>query len=63
MYGKRTGLSLVVAGVLAGAPLMIAAVTSIASLMAANVAVGVLGLVGAAMLWRWIPRYVPHRRR
>ncbi|MFB9309341.1 MFS family permease [Agromyces hippuratus] len=47
----------------AGAPLMIAAVTSIASIMAANVAVGVLGLVGAAMLWRWIPRYVPHRRR
>jgi MFS family permease len=47
----------------AGAPLMIAAVTSIASIMVANVAVGVLGLIGAAMLWRWIPRYVPHRRR
>lgn len=47
----------------AGAPLMIAAVTSITSIMAANVAVGVLGLVGAALLWRWIPRYVPHRRR
>lgn len=47
----------------AGAPLLIAAVTSIASIMAANVAVGVLGLIGAAMLWRWIPHYVPHRRR
>ncbi|RXZ50963.1 MFS transporter [Agromyces fucosus] len=47
----------------AGAPLLIAAVTSIASIMAANVVVGVLGLAGAAMLWRWIPRYVPHRRR
>ncbi|KRC60400.1 MFS transporter [Agromyces sp. Root81] len=46
----------------AGAPLMIAAVTSIASIMAANLVVGALGLVGAAMLWRWIPRYVPHRR-
>ncbi|PWC03862.1 MFS transporter [Agromyces badenianii] len=47
----------------AGAPLMIAAVTSIASIMAANVVVGALGILGAAILWRWIPRYVPHRRR
>ncbi|WP_157001460.1 MFS transporter [Agromyces laixinhei] len=47
----------------AGAPLLIAAMTSIASIMAANVVVGALGLLGAAMLWRWIPRYVPHRRR
>ncbi|WP_127793800.1 MFS transporter [Agromyces sp. LHK192] len=47
----------------AGAPLAIAAVTSVLSIMAANVVVGVLGLAGAAMLWRWIPRYVPHRRR
>ncbi|MRG58858.1 MFS transporter [Agromyces sp. CFH 90414] len=47
----------------AGAPLAIAAVTSVVSIMAANVVVGVLGLVGAAMLWRWVPRYVPHRRR
>ncbi|WP_022891715.1 MFS transporter [Agromyces subbeticus] len=47
----------------AGAPLMIAGVTSLLSIMAANVVVGVLGLAGAAVLWRWIPRYVPHRRR
>jgi MFS family permease len=47
----------------AGAPLLISAVTSLVSIMAASAAVGVLGIVGAAMLWRWVPRYVPHRRR
>ncbi len=31
--------------------------------MAANAPIGVLGLVGAAMLWRYVPRYVPRRRR
>lgn len=46
----------------AGAPLLISAVTSLVSIMAASAVVGVLGIVGAAMLWRWVPRYVPHRR-
>ena len=26
-------------------------------------AMGVIGLVGAAMLWRWLPRYVPRQPR
>jgi MFS family permease len=47
----------------AGAPLLIAAVTSVVSIMAASASIGVLGLIGAAVLWRWVPRYVPHRRR
>ncbi|MGR2751392.1 MFS transporter [Agromyces arachidis] len=47
----------------AGAPLAIAALTSAASLMAASGAMGLVGLAGAAMLWRWIPRYVPHPGR
>ncbi|MDR5699043.1 MFS transporter [Agromyces aerolatus] len=47
----------------AGAPLLISAVTSIVSIMAASAVVGGLGIVGAVMLWRWVPRYVPHVRR
>ncbi|MBM7505167.1 MFS transporter [Agromyces aurantiacus] len=47
----------------AAAPLAIAAVTSALSIMAASAAMGVVGLAGAAMLWRWIPRYVPRRPR
>lgn len=47
----------------ASAPLLISAVTSLVSIMAASAIVGGLGIVGAAMLWRWVPRYVPHRRR
>jgi MFS family permease len=44
----------------AGAPLAIAAIASAASIMAASATMGVLGFVGAAMLWRYVPRYVPH---
>ncbi|QEO15637.1 MFS transporter [Agromyces intestinalis] len=47
----------------AAAPLAIAAVTSAVSIAAASAGIGVLGLVGAAMLARWVPRYVPHRAR
>jgi MFS family permease len=47
----------------AGAPLAIAAITSAFSIMAASAAMGVLGFVGAAILWRYVPRYVPHARR
>jgi MFS family permease len=39
----------------AGGPLLVAAVTSIASLGAAAVAVGAFGLVGAAVMWRSVP--------
>jgi MFS family permease len=39
----------------AGGPLLVAAVTSIASLGAAAVAVGGLGLIGAAVMWRAVP--------
>ncbi|MGI9823928.1 MFS transporter [Agromyces sp. Marseille-Q5079] len=44
----------------AGAPLAIAAITSAFSIMAASAAMGVLGFVGAAILWRYVPKYVPH---
>ena len=47
----------------AAAPLVLAAVTSAASIMAASATMGVLGLVGAAVLWRYVPRYVPRRPR
>ena len=45
------------------APLIVAGVTSAVSIMAASASMGVLGLVGAAVLWRYIPRYVPRRPR
>ncbi|MFE5672079.1 MFS transporter [Agromyces sp. NPDC056523] len=47
----------------AAAPLAVAAVTSAVSIMVASAAMGVVGLIGAAMLWRWIPRYVPRQPR
>lgn len=47
----------------AAAPLAVAAITSAVSIMAASATMGVVGLIGAAMLWRWIPRYVPARPR
>ncbi|BDZ56021.1 MFS transporter [Agromyces marinus] len=47
----------------AAAPLAIAGLTSALSLMAAAAAMGVVGLIGAGMLWRWIPRYVPRSPR
>lgn len=47
----------------AAAPLAVAAITSAVSIMVASAAMGVIGLVGAAMLWRWIPRYVPRAPR
>jgi MFS family permease len=47
----------------AAAPLAVAAITSAVSIMVASAAMGVVGLVGAAMLWRWIPRYVPRQPR
>lgn len=47
----------------AAAPLAVSGVTAVASLSAAAIGMGVLGLIGAGLLVRWIPRYVPHRRR
>lgn len=47
----------------AAAPLAVSGVTAIASLGAAALGMGVVGLVGAGLLVRWIPRYVPHHRR
>jgi MFS family permease len=47
----------------AAAPLTVAAITSLASLAAAAATMGVLGLVGAAIFWRYVPRYVPRRPR
>lgn len=49
----------------AAAPLIVAGVTSLVSIAAASATIGVLGLVGAGMLLRWVPRYVPRppRRR
>ncbi len=46
----------------ATAPLVISGMTVLASLAAASATMGVLGLVGAAMLLRWVPRYLPRRR-
>ncbi|NYD65656.1 MFS transporter [Agromyces atrinae] len=46
----------------AGAPLVISAATSLASLSLGVGAMGVLGFVGAFLLWRYVPRYVPKRR-
>jgi MFS family permease len=43
----------------AAAPLIVAGVTSAVSIMAASATMGVLGFVGAAILWRYVPRYVP----
>ena len=43
----------------AAAPLALAAITSAVSIMVATAAMGMLGFVGAAILWRYVPRYVP----
>lgn len=46
----------------ATAPLAISGLTALVSLSFATGVVGVLGLVGAGILWRYLPRYVPHSR-
>lgn len=46
----------------AGAPLFVSGVTALFSLAAASFSMGVLGLIGAGMLVRYVPRYVPKRR-
>lgn len=46
----------------AGAPLLVAAVTAASSLAIASGVMGVLGLVGAGILLRYVPRYVPRNK-
>jgi len=43
----------------AAAPLLVSAVTALASLSLATGVIGVVGLIGAFGFLRWIPRYVP----
>jgi MFS family permease len=45
------------------APLAIAALTAAASISVAAGALGLVGLIGAGMMWRYIPRYIPWKRR
>ena len=47
----------------AGAPLLVAGLTAVASLSIAAGALGIVGLVGAGILARYIPRYVPRVKR
>lgn len=46
----------------AGAPVLVSVLTAAVSLPFAAGAVGVLGLLGAGLLLRWVPRYIPRRR-
>ncbi|MDQ1609540.1 MAG: hypothetical protein QOE16_2272 [Microbacteriaceae bacterium] len=47
----------------AAAPLVVSALTGLASLAIASGVMGVIGIAGAVMLARWIPRYVPRKPR
>ncbi|MCU1425527.1 MAG: transporter [Microbacteriaceae bacterium] len=44
----------------AGAPLAVSAVTGLASIALASGLMAVLGLIGAGILLRYVPRYAPH---
>ncbi len=46
----------------AAAPLIVSAITAVASLPVATAVIGVLGLVGAAGFARWVPRFVPRQQ-
>lgn len=46
----------------AGAPLAVAGLTAIASISFASATMGVLGLIGAGVLLRYVPRYAPRKR-
>lgn len=45
------------------APLLLSAITSVVSIMAASATIGVLAFAGAGILWRYVPRYLPRRPR
>ncbi|MFS2028928.1 MULTISPECIES: MFS transporter [unclassified Curtobacterium] len=47
----------------AAAPLLISGVTAVASIAVASGVMGVLGLVGAGILLRYVPRYLPRKLR
>lgn len=47
----------------AATPLAISLLTAVVSLPFAAAAIGVAGLLGAGLLARWVPRYVPRTRR
>ncbi len=47
----------------AATPVAIAAVTAVASLPVAAAVIGVVGLLGAGMLARWVPRFIPRPAR
>ncbi|MDH6236251.1 MFS transporter [Cryobacterium sp. CG_9.6] len=47
----------------AAAPLAVATLTGIATLSIASGVMGAVGLFGAILLYRYIPRYAPHRPR
>ncbi|MDP4334644.1 MFS transporter [Curtobacterium sp. A7_M15] len=47
----------------AAAPLVISGVTAVASIAVASGVMGVLGLVGAGILLRYVPRYLPRKLR
>jgi len=47
----------------AAAPLTIAGITAIASISLAAGVMGVVGFIGAGLLWRYVPRYAPRVAR
>jgi MFS family permease len=47
----------------AAAPLLVSLLTAAASLPVAAAAIGVVGLGGAALIARWVPRYIPRVAR
>ncbi|WEO76177.1 MFS transporter [Cryobacterium sp. SO2] len=47
----------------AAAPLAVAGMTALVSLSVASGVMGLVGLVGAGLLWRYIPRYAPRHPR
>lgn len=47
----------------ATSPLALSGITALLSLSFASGAMGLLGLVGAVILWRYLPRYAPHTRQ
>ncbi|MGU3410943.1 MFS transporter [Microbacterium sp. M1A1_1b] len=47
----------------AAAPLVISGITAVASIAVASGVMGVLGLVGAGLLLRYVPRYLPRQLR
>jgi hypothetical protein len=43
-------------------PLLVAAITAVASLSVAVGAIGLLGFIGAVAFWHWVPMFVPRAR-